>query len=329
MAPPRASWKGFLTIAEVTCPVSLYAAVSSSERMALHTVNRSTANRVQRQYVDAATGDVVEAEDQVKGYEVGKDQYVVLEAEEIAAATPASDKRLTVSAFVDHDGIDDVYFDRPYFLAPSDRSADEAFELVREGLLASATAAIAQAVLFRRVRTLLIRPFGRGLAATTLNFDYEVRSAKEAFADVPEIKIKREMLELAEHIIKTKQSEFDPASVHDRYEVALADLVKAKLEGRTIEAPKRRKAPSRARPHGGAARKRQAERGDAAGEGGLLAQEGRLTWRSSNTGPNAISRRRRSRGRRRRKPAADTSSWCRNTTRGVCTTISGSSWTAC
>ncbi len=241
MAAPRASWKGFLKIAEVTCPVGLYAAVSSSERIVLHTVNRSTGSRVSRQYVDAATGAPVEADDQVKGYEVGKDEYVVLEPDEVAAAVPESDKQLTVSAFVDRGEIDDVYFDRPYFLAPSDRSGDEAFELIREGLRVSNTAAIAQAVLFRRMRTLLIRPFGSGLAATTLSFDCEVRSAKEPFADVPELKIKGEMLELAEHIIRTKQGEFDPSKFEDRYEAALADLVKAKIEGRKIEAPKRPK----------------------------------------------------------------------------------------
>ncbi len=239
MAAPRASWRGFLTIAELTCPVGLYAAVSSSERVVLHTVSRSTGHRVSRQYVDVATGEPVESEDQVKGYEVGKDEYVVLEPEEIAAAAPESDKRLTVSAFVSRDEIDDVYFDRPYFLAPSDRSADEAFELISEGLRASNTAAIAQAVLFRRVRSLMIRPLGAGLAATSLNFDYEVRSAQEAFAEVPKLEIKGEMLELAEHIIRTKQGEFDPASVQDRYEAALADLVKAKIEGRRIEPPKR------------------------------------------------------------------------------------------
>jgi len=241
MAAPRASWKGFLKIAEVTCPVGLYAAVSSSERIVLHTVNRSTGSRVSRQYVDAASGEPVEGDDQVKGYEVGKDEYIVLEPEEIAAAVPENDKRLTVSAFVDRGEIDDVYFDRPYFLAPSDRSGDEAFELIREGLRVTNTAAIAQAVLFRRVRSLLIRPFGAGLAATSLHFDYEVRSAREAFADVPELKIKGEMLELAEHIIRTKQGEFDPSKFEDRYEAALAELVKAKIEGRKIEAPKRPK----------------------------------------------------------------------------------------
>ena len=241
MAAPRASWKGFLKIAELTCPVGLYAAVSSSERIVLHTVNRSTGSRVSRQYVDAATDEPVGTDDQVKGYEVGKDEYVVLEPAEIAAAVPESDKRLTVSAFVDRGEIDDVYFDRPYYLAPSDRSGDEAFELIREGLRVTNTVAIAQAVLFRRVRSLMIRPLGPGLAATSLNFDYEVRSAKEAFADVPELKIKGEMLELAEHIIRTKQGEFDPSKFEDRYEAALAELVKAKIEGRKIEAPKRPK----------------------------------------------------------------------------------------
>jgi DNA end-binding protein Ku len=238
MAPPRASWKGYLKIAEVTCPVALYAAATSSERIALHTVNRATGNRVNRQFVDSSTGAPVEREDQVKGYEVAKDEYVVLEPEEITAAIPQSDKTLAVSAFIDRREVDDVYFDRPYFLAPSDRSAEEAFALIREGLSASGVAAIAQAVLFRRMRAVLIRPFEAGLAATTLNFNYEVRAAKDAFSEVPSLRIKGEMLDLAEHIIKTKRGEFDPRSFHDRYEAALAELVKAKLEGRTIERPK-------------------------------------------------------------------------------------------
>ncbi len=239
MAAPRASWKGFLTIAELTCPIAIYAGVSSSERIVLHTVSRGSGSRVHRQYVDAVTGQAVNSEDQIKGYQVGKDDYIAFEPEEIAAAMPESDKRLTVSAFVDQGDVDDVYFDRPYYVAPSDRSGDEAFELIREGLRVSQTAAIARAVLFRRMRTLLLRPYEAGIAATTLNFDYEVRSAKEAFADVQAIEIKGEMLELAEHIINTKRGAFEPAKVQDHYEAALAELVKAKIEGRTIEAPKR------------------------------------------------------------------------------------------
>jgi DNA end-binding protein Ku len=238
MAPPRASWKGYLKIAEVTCPVALTAAASSSERIALHLVNRKTGHRVHRQFVDAVTGKPVEPDDRVKGYEIEKDEHLVLEPEEILAAVPESDKTLTVSAFIAMSDVDDVYFDRPYYLWPSDSSAEEAFELIREGLRASDVVAVAQTVLFRRVRTVLIRALDSGLAATTLNYDYEVRAAEDAFVDVPALRIKGEMLELAKHIINTKRGAFDPATFHDRYEAALAELVKAKLEGRAIEAPK-------------------------------------------------------------------------------------------
>jgi len=238
MAPPRASWKGYLKIAEVACPVALTSAASSSERVALHLVNRKTGHRVHRQFIDAVTGKPVEREDQVKGYEVEKDEYVVLEPEEILAAVPESDKTLNVSAFITRSEVDDVYFDRPYYLGPSDRSAEEAFALIREGLRAADVSAVAQTVLFRRVHTVLVRALDSGLAATTLNYDYEVRAAEEAFADVPALRIKGEMLELAKHIIDTKRGAFDPVAFQDRYEAALAELVKAKLEGRTIEAPK-------------------------------------------------------------------------------------------
>lgn len=232
---PRANWKGFLKIAEVTCPVALYTAASTSERIAFHTINRATGNRVSRQFVDSATGKAVEKDDQVKGYEVSQGDYVVLDPEEVAAAVPESDKTLSVSAFIGCGDIDDVYFDKPYYLAPTDKSAEEAFALIREGMRKKMVAAIAQTVLFRRVRTVLIRAHNGGLIATTLNFDYEVRSAKEAFDDVPSMKIEGEMLQLAEHIINTKKGKFEPSKFDDRYESALADLVKAKIEGRKIE----------------------------------------------------------------------------------------------
>jgi len=230
----RANWKGFLKIGELTCPVALYTAASTTDRIAFHTINRETGNRVRRVFVDSDTGKPVDRDEQVKGYEVGKGDYVVLEPDEVAAAVPESDKTLSVSAFVACTDIDDVYFDRPYYLAPSDKHAEEAFTLIREGMHRKKVAAIAQTVLFRRARSVLIRAHDKGLIATTLNFDYEVRSAKEAFDDVPELKIKGEMLELAEHIIKTKKGKFDPTKFDDRYEAAVAELVKAKLEGKKI-----------------------------------------------------------------------------------------------
>ncbi len=235
---PRANWKGFLKVAELTCPVALYTAASTSDRIAFHTLNRSTGHRVQRQFIDSDTGKPVEREDQVKGYEVGSGEYIVLEPEEVAAAVPDSDKTLAVEAFISYDELDHVYFDKPYYLTPSDKLGQEAFALIRDGLKARKVAALAQTVLFRRVRTLLIRAEDSGLIATTLNFDYEVRSAKDAFSDVPDMKIKGEMLDLAKHIIETKHGTFDPSQYKDRYEVALAEMVKAKLEGKPIPARK-------------------------------------------------------------------------------------------
>lgn len=232
---PRANWKGFLKVGDVTCPVALYTAASTSERISFHTINRATGHRVHRQFVDSDTGKPIERDEQVKGYEVSDGEYVMLDPEEVTAAVPDSDKALSVAAFIEFGDIDDVYFDKPYYLAPADRPAEEAFALIREGMRERKVAAIARTVLFRRIRTVLIRAHDKGLIATTLNFDYEVRSAKDAFSDVPAKKIKGEMLELAEHIIKTKKGKFDASKFEDRYEATLADLVKAKLAGKTIE----------------------------------------------------------------------------------------------
>jgi DNA end-binding protein Ku len=234
---PRANWKGNLTIDGVSCKVSLFTAASTSERIAFHTLNRKTGHRVRRQFIDSETGKPVEADDQVKGYETGQGDYVILEPDEITAAVPESDKTLGIQAFISCGDIDQVYFDRPYYLAPSTPADEEAFALLREGMRTKKVAAIARTVLFRRVRTLLVRPHGQGLIANTLNFDYEVVSADEAFSPIPKIKIEGEMLDLARHIIKTKAGRFDPKSFDDRYEEALADLVRAKLEGRPIKAP--------------------------------------------------------------------------------------------
>ena len=238
---PRANWKGYLKIAEVTCPVALFTAASTSDRVAFHILNRDTGHRIQRKFLDSETEKPVEAENQVKGYEVAKDEYVLLEPEEIAAAIPASDKTLSVDAFIANEDIDTLYFDKPYYLAPADKTAQEAFYLIREGMKNAEVAAIAHTVLFRRMRAVLIRPQGPGLIANTLNFDYEVRAAKDAFSDIPKTKIKGEMLDLAKHIIDTKRGKFDPKKFDDRYEEALAQLVKAKAEGKPLPTVKERK----------------------------------------------------------------------------------------
>ncbi len=231
----RALWKGWLKLAEVTVPVALYAATSTSERVTFHTINRATGHRINRQFVDSGTGEVVERDAQVKGFEVAPDEFVIIDPDEIAAAVPDSDKTLTIAHFIPCDAVDDVYFDKPYYLAPSSPDAADPFALLVAGLRARKVAALARTVLFRRVRTLLIRPSGAGLVGTTLNFDYEVRPASEALSDAPKIKIESEMLDLARHIIDTKTGSFDPATFDDRYDAALAELVRAKIEGKTIK----------------------------------------------------------------------------------------------
>ncbi|MBX3575305.1 MAG: Ku protein [Mesorhizobium sp.] len=238
---PRAQWKGHLKLDEITCQVALYSGASTAERTRFHTVNKDTGNRVKREFVDEKSGKPVGRDDQVKGYETDRGDYIILEQEEIDAAIPDSDKTIRIEAFVPCSEVDTVYFDKPYYLAPVDKVAEEAFDLLREGMTKKKVAALGSAVLFRRARKLMIRPYGNGIVANTLNFDYEVRSAKEAFDDIPAVKIKKDMLDLAGHIIGTMAGEFDPTEFDDCYDAALAELVRAKIEGRPIKAPKKPK----------------------------------------------------------------------------------------
>ena len=234
----RATWKGTIKLAELAFPIALYAAATTSKRISFHILNRETGNRVRREYIDEETGKPVEKEHQVKGYETGKDQYIILDPEEIAEAVPESDKTLEIEAFVPCSAVETVYFDKPYFIAPADETFSDSFAVVREGMRKKNVAALARTVLFRRVRTVMLRAQGLGLVAHTLNFDYEVRSSEEVFDDLPDFEIEGEMLDLAKHIIETKSGEFDPRDFDDRYDKAVAELVKAKIEGRKIKPPK-------------------------------------------------------------------------------------------
>ncbi|MBY3128174.1 non-homologous end joining protein Ku [Rhizobium laguerreae] len=234
----RAQWKGFLKFGEVSCGVALYTAASTSERITFNTINKATGNRVNRIFIDSETEDPVPKEAQTKGFEIENGQYVIIDPEEVSAAIPESNKTLEIEAFIPCSDVDDVYFDKPYYLTP-DKMGGDAFAALRDAMKKSMVAAIARTVLFRRMRTVLIRPHGKGLIASTLNYDYEVRSSEKAFEEMPKLKIQGEMLDLAKHIISTKKGEFDPATFDDRYEAALADLVKAKLEGKSLPKPKK------------------------------------------------------------------------------------------
>lgn len=233
MAGQRAQWKGFVRFGEVSCAIALYTAASTSDRITFNTINKATGNRVNRVFIDSETDKPVPTESQTKGFEIENGRYIIVDPEEVAATIPESNKTLEIEAFIPCADVDDVYFDKPYYLTPDKMGAD-AFAALRDGMRESKVAAIARTVLFRRVRTVLIRPHGKGLIATTLNYDYEVRSSAKAFEEMPKIKIEGEMLDLAKHIISTKKSKFDPASFDDRYEAALAEIVRAKIEGKAL-----------------------------------------------------------------------------------------------
>lgn len=238
---PRSLWKGHLKVGDLACFVSLHAAVSTSDRIAFHTINRATGHRVSRQFVDSESLKPVDRADQIKGYELPSGEYVTLTQDEINDVVPQSDKVLSVVTFLRCKDVDTAFFDKPYYLRPADPHDSEAFNLIRDGMLATDTVALAEAVLFRRARVMLIRANGPGLIGNTLNFDYEVKSAEDVFADAPKLKIKGEMLDLANHIIDTKRGQFDPSAFDDRYEEAVADLVKAKIAGKAIKPIKAQK----------------------------------------------------------------------------------------
>jgi DNA end-binding protein Ku len=186
---------------------------------------------------DSETEEPVPKEQQTKGFEIENGQYIIIDPDEVAATIPESNKTLEIEAFIPCSDVDDVYFDKPYYLTP-DKMGGDAFVALRDGMRKSKVAAIARTVLFP---THAHRPHPasrQGPVATTLNYDYEVRSSKNAFEEMPKLKIEGEMLDLAKHIISTKKGDFDPATFDDRYEAALAELVKAKMEGRSLPKPK-------------------------------------------------------------------------------------------
>jgi len=238
---PRANWKGYLKLSLVSCAVQLFPATTAKERVTFHLLNRETGHRLRRQLVDRETGEVVEAPDQVKGYEIGKRDYVIIEDEEIESVAIESTHTIDIETFVPRAEIDDVYIDQPYYLTPDGRVAEEAFAVIRDAMREKQVVGIGRVVLYRRERPIMLEPRGKGLVARTLRYAYEVREDREYFEDVGEVAVGDEMLDLATHIIARKLSRFDPQRFEDRYQNALIELIKAKTGHRPApkhEAPK-------------------------------------------------------------------------------------------
>jgi DNA end-binding protein Ku len=232
---PRPNWKGYLKLSLVSCPIALYPATTTSERVSFRTLNRETGNRVRRQFVDEQTGDPVQTEDQAKGYEVAKGEYIMLEDDELKAVQIESNHTIDIERFVPSSEIDKLYLDTPYYLAPTDRVGEEAFAVIREAMRSEKVVGLARAVLFRRERVLKLEPRGKGIVATSLHFANEVHASGGYFAEIPDVDLPKEMLELAKHIIAKMSGKFEPEQFEDRYENALIELIRSKQKGMPIK----------------------------------------------------------------------------------------------
>lgn len=237
---PRPAWKGYLKLSLVTCAVELTNVVTHAEKISFNVLNRDTGNRVKRIYVDAETGKPVESEDEIKGYEVEGGDYVHIEEDEIEAVQVESSSMLSLDGFVDKASIQQIYLDTPYYLSPADKVSEDAFAVIREAMAAKKKAGLARIVLYRRERPVVIEPLGKGMVLTTLRYDSTVRQPDTVFDEIKTVKLDKEMIELAQHIIDKKATTFDPAKFDDKYEEALIELIRARKAGR--KAPKARAA---------------------------------------------------------------------------------------
>ena len=233
---PRPNWKGYLKLSLVSCPVALYPATTTSERVSFRTLNRETGNRVRRQFVDEQTGDAVESDGQIKGYEVAKGEFIQVEDDEIKAVQLESNHTIDIERFVPRDEIDELYLDTPYYLAPTDRVGEEAFAVIRDAMRAEQMVGLARVVLFRRERILMLAPRDKGIAATSLRYANEVHAASAYFDEIPDTELPKQMLDLAKHIIEKMSGKFEPDSFEDRYESALIELIRSKQKGMPVNA---------------------------------------------------------------------------------------------
>jgi DNA end-binding protein Ku len=227
---PRASWKGYIKLSLVSCPVRLYPATSSSERITFNQLHKDTHNRINMKPVDPELG-LVERSDLVRGYQYEDKQYVIIEDEDLEAVKIEANHTLNIEAFVDKDDVPQIYEDSPYYLAPDGAMAEETFIVLREAMRKANKVAIARLVMSSRERVVTIGAYDKGMMVQTLRMANEVRATSTYFDEIPESKADPEMLQLAEALIKQKVTKFDIKNYEDRYETALREMIKEKLKG--------------------------------------------------------------------------------------------------
>jgi DNA end-binding protein Ku len=240
---PRAYWKGFLKLSLVSCPISLFPATSEREKISFHQLNKETGHRIRYRKVDAESGDEVEQGNIIKGYEVGKGEYIELDPDELEAVAIESKRTIEIDEFVPKEEIDEIYMRDPYYIIPDGEVGQQAFAVIREAIRKEGMVAIGKVVFTSREHIIALEARDKGMLGVTLRYPYEVRDQNEYFDDIANEKVPKDMLDLAIHIVETKKGKFEPKKFDDQYEDALKELIRKKQKGEKIERPAER-APS-------------------------------------------------------------------------------------
>ena len=229
---PRASWNGFLRLSLVSCPVSLVPATTEAKRIRFNQLNAKTGNRVQQQLIDSKTGEVVDRDDIVKGYEHDRGRYVTISDDELKALQIESSKIIDLDRFVDRDEVDPIYLDTPYYVYPDGEIAAETFRVIGEAMTHKNKVGLGRVTISSRERQELVEPRDAGLVMSTVRSSEEVRPAE--FGPPAKGEIDADMVAIAESIIERRSGPFDPASFHDQYQDALRELVAEKTKGQVV-----------------------------------------------------------------------------------------------
>ncbi len=237
---PRAYWKGYLRLSLVSCPIQLFPATSEREKISFHQINGETGNRIRYRKVDQVTGEEVASDQIIKGYEVGKGQYIEITDEDLESIALESTKTIEIDEFVPKSEIDDLYNIRPYYIAPDGKVGQDAFVVIRNIIKSMKMVAIGRVVLTSREHIIAMEPRGKGIMGTLLRYPYEVRDEKEYFDEIPDLKLGKDMMDLARHIVETKSGHFEPEKFEDHCESALKELIEKKSKGMKIEVPTER-----------------------------------------------------------------------------------------
>lgn len=240
----RPYWKGYLKLSLVNCAVQMTPATSESEKVRFHTLNRATNNRVVSHYVDSVTGKDVKEENEVKGYERGENDYVILEDEELENVALDSTRTIDISTFTKRDTIEWIWLDTPYYLSPNEKIAQEAFSVIRDAMASQDMVGISRLVISRRERAVMLEPRGKGIVLWTLRYGDEVRDEDSYFDSIADEEPDADMMPLIQKLIKKQTKPWDAKMVVDPVQDRLLGIIKEKKKQQKKPTRAKTKAPA-------------------------------------------------------------------------------------